>query len=78
MISIINLTGLVDFIIEDDTGKLQLIQGTKEEVLKEYHNEATWVQDAFASIHFALDQGMVFTNQLSYGGLRDLIRDLEG
>lgn len=42
MISIINLTGPVDFIIEDDTGKLQLIQGTKEEILKEYYNEATW------------------------------------
>lgn len=78
MISIINLTGTVAFIVEDDTGKLQLIQGTKEEVLKEYHNEATWAQDAFASIHFALDQGMVFTNQLLCGGLRDLIRDLEG
>ena len=78
MISIINLTGPVAFIIEDNTGKLQLIQGTKEEILKEYHNEASWAQDSFASIHFALDQGMVFTDQLLYGGLRDLIRDLEG
>lgn len=42
MISIINLTGPVVFIIEDDTGKFQLIQGTKEEILKECHNEATW------------------------------------
>lgn len=78
MISIINLTGTVAFIIENDTGKLQLIQGTKEGIFKEYHNEASWAQDAFASIHFALDQGMIFTDQLSYGGLRDLIRVLEG
>lgn len=42
MISIINLTGPVVFIIEDDTGKFQLIQGTKKEILKECHNEATW------------------------------------
>lgn len=78
MISIINLTGPVAFIVEDYTGKLQLIQGTKEGILKEYHNEASWAQDAFASIHFVLDQGMIFTDQLSYGGLRDLICDLEG
>lgn len=78
MISIINLTGTVAFIVEDDTGKLQLFQGTKEGILKEYHNEASWAQDSFASIHFALDQGMVFTNQLLCGGLRDLIRVLEG
>lgn len=77
MIKITDLTGPIAFIIEDSiTGNLQLIQGTRKEILEEYHNGANWARNDIASIRFTYGR-MIFEDQ-SYYNLTDLIRDLEG
>lgn len=76
MIKITDLTGPIAFIIEDSiTGNLQLIQGTRKEILEEFHNGANWAKDSFASIRFIYGR-MVFEDY-PCGNLTDLIRDLE-
>ena len=76
MIKITDLTGPIAFIIEDNaTGNLQLIQGTRKEILEEYHNGINWAWNTIASIRFIYGR-MIFEDQ-SYYNLTDLIRDLE-
>lgn len=76
MLKITDLTGPIAFIIEDSTtGNLQLIQGTRKEILEEYHNGTNWARNAIASIRFIYGR-MVLEDQ-SYYNLTDLIRDLE-
>ena len=75
MLKITDLTEPIAFIIEDSTGRLQLIQGTRKEILEEFHNGANWAKDSFASIRFIYGR-MVFEDY-PRGNLTDLIRDLE-